>query len=347
MNYFDIGVNGDQDEEKFEDKPEEIDGQYDNKGNWIAQSAPPAEVHAVKPTRPAPAPAPEEIEEEIEEAPEEENDSEILIDARLRLEMGKLYEMIMKHDLFAGVDADPKAVKVVQKEFRAYAQERMEIMLGMRQEPSKESNAFPMDQFPFNSLEVEILKAIAATATKGESRDAEPFSSGPTPPPARTTLNPIGKGTSKTTPVAPKPIAKKPLATKPQAPVKRTSVKADEKIRTILEEEGLTMEEIDKVMDSNNSLIDEGTSTHGEATDGLRMKKMTEAEIVARNKEVSLRNKRAESPNKTPMPSADQLKYMYEQRAQANQSAQKPGWQQLIEMVKVMPPTLANNTGNE
>ena len=96
--------------------------------------------------------------------------------------MGKLYELVMKHDLFAGLDADPKAMKVVQKEIRQYAQERMEIMLGMRQEKTEAPAGFPMELFPFNSLEVEILKAIAATATKGESRDAEPLNLGPQPP---------------------------------------------------------------------------------------------------------------------------------------------------------------------
>jgi len=337
MNYLDLGLStGEEAEEKFEDKPEEIEGREVN-GQWIPNQAAPADVTVVKaPKQAAQAPIEEEEEEEVEEETEPEEDaSEVLIDARLRLEMGKLYELIMKHDIFAGVDADPKAVKVVQKEIRNYAQERMEIMLGMRQEKSQEANSFPMDQFPFNSLEVEILKAIAATATKGESRDAEPLNLGPQQPPARTTLNPIGSGAARTSPVA-KPVVKKSLNIKKPAPIQRSSAKTNAKIQAILAEEGLTMEEIDQVFDPNKEYLDRKT-----------MAKMTEDEVIARNKQASLRNKRAENPTKAPMPTPEQLEAMYMARSNQSADAQKPGWRQLIDMVKVMPPTIANNDQNE
>ena len=339
MNYFDLGQSsGEEAEEKFEDKPEEIDGREVN-GQWIPNQAPPAEVTIVKPPAKAiaaPAAPPDDddddSDDEVEE--EEEDASEVLIDARLRLEMGKLYELIMKHDLFAGVDADPKAVKVVQKEIRMYAQERMEIMLGMRQEKTEAPAGFPMDMFPFNSLEVDILKAIAATATKGESRDAEPLNLGAQQRPAgRTTLNPIGGGTPRQAPVAPKPAKK--LAPKAPAPIQRSSAKTNAKIQAILEEEGLTMDEINEVFDPNREYLDR-----------KKMAKMTEEEVIARNRQVSLRNKRADNPTKTPMPSPEQLEQMYTARASSNPDAQKPGWRQLIDMVKVMPPTIANNDQN-
>lgn len=341
MNYFDLGPStGEEAEEKFEDKPEEIDGREVN-GQWVPNQAPPAEITVVKAAKPIPkAATQEEIEAEEEELEkdevEEEDDSEILIDARLRLEMGKLYEMIMKHDLFAGVDADPKAVKVVQKEFRAYAQERMEIMLGMRQE-KQETNSFPMDLFPFNSLEVDILKAIAATATKGESRDAEPLDLNSQRPTGRTTLNPIGgsrPAPARPAPVAPRSPAKK-LTPKAPAPIARSSAKTNAKIQAILEEEGLTMDEINEVFDPNREQLDR-----------KKLAKMTEEEIIARNKQVSLRNKRAENPEKKPMPTPEQLEQMYMQRSSQSADAQKPGWRQLIDMVKVMPPTIANNDQN-
>ena len=52
MNYLDLGLGGEEEEEKFEDKPEEIEGKMVN-GQWIAQSAPPAEVTIVKPAKAA------------------------------------------------------------------------------------------------------------------------------------------------------------------------------------------------------------------------------------------------------------------------------------------------------
>src|SRR5271157_590352 len=156
MSYFD-----ENEEEVFEDKPEEIEGEYHG-DTWVPKAAPAAQVVAQgQPTAGKVAPVvQQEAPEEVEEEAQEEDVSSVLTDARLRLEQGKLYELVMKHDLFEGVDADPKAVKNVQKEIRAYAQERMEIMLGMRQEKPQGENAFPMDLFPFNSMEVEALKAL-------------------------------------------------------------------------------------------------------------------------------------------------------------------------------------------
>ena len=91
--------------------------------------------------------------------------------------------MIMNHNIFEGVEADPKAVKFVQKQIRNFAKEQMEIMLGMRQEPSAQP-AMSMDNFPFNSLEVEVLKMLASTATKGATAESEPFTGPSAPAPA-------------------------------------------------------------------------------------------------------------------------------------------------------------------
>lgn len=318
MNYFD-----DNQDEAFTDKPEEINGQYNGQGEWVGDAAPVPQVHVTRPVAATPAPAPKaQQEEEIDDVKEEDEDNEdvssVLSDARLRLEMGKLYELIMKHELFEGVDADPKAIKSVQKEIRAYAQERMEIMLGMRQEQSKEqANSFPMELFPFNSLEVEVLKALAATATKGESRDAAPMDLGPQPPPARTTLNPIGKGSGKTTQ---KKISK-PLQNRPAAPVRRNR----EDVERILAEEGVTMDEINEVFDPNKEVLTKE-----------QMSKMTEEQLIKRNS--SIRNKRAESKSTVPMPSPEQLEQMYTQRSNMAEATNK-GWAELIGMVKAMPPT--------
>lgn len=111
--------------------------------------------------------------EEMLEEDDDEDFSDVLSDARLRLEQGKLYEMIMNHDLFSGVDADPRAAKTVQKQIRKWAKEQMEIMLGMRKETSKVER-LEID-FPFNSVEVEVLKKLAFTATKGASQNSDNY----------------------------------------------------------------------------------------------------------------------------------------------------------------------------
>lgn len=154
--------------------------------------------------------------EQVSEEDEDDDFTEVLSDARLRLEQGKLYEMIMNHDLFSGVEADPRAAKSVQKQIRNFARERMEIMLGIRQE-SVVSNA--VVQSPFTSIEVQALRDIAAklitaNGMKEEDYPEETAVSAPSLPPKKKTLNTIGS--QKTKPIV-KPVAKKTEPIKRQA----------------------------------------------------------------------------------------------------------------------------------
>ena len=126
-------------EEEFRDIPDEVG--VDANGRQL--QSPPASVKSTAPAR-QPAPAPQvpaaiqgteyDVTEVLQILDEEEDFSEVLNDANLRIEQGRLYQMIMNHNLFEGMDADERAVQNVQKEIRKFAKERMEIMLGMRQE---------------------------------------------------------------------------------------------------------------------------------------------------------------------------------------------------------------------
>src|ERR1035437_9642895 len=84
---------------------------------------------------------------------EDEDMSSVLSDANLRLEQGRLYQMIMNHDMFGETDADPKAIRNVQREMRKFARDRMETMLGMRQE---EAVLRTIVSSPFNDMEVNV-----------------------------------------------------------------------------------------------------------------------------------------------------------------------------------------------
>ena len=141
------------------------------------------------------------------EEDEDEDFTDVLSDARLRLEQGKLYEMVMNHALFDGLDADPRAVKSVQKQIRKFAKEQMETMLGMRQE----AIAVTQVSSPFSSLEARALKDIAfqlitAKNMKEEDYPEEVAESTPVQAPKKKTLNTIGKQQTKP---APKPMVKK------------------------------------------------------------------------------------------------------------------------------------------
>lgn len=76
-------------------------------------------------------------EEVFEEDEVEKDSSSVINNARIRLEQGRLYEMLIKHNLFEGVDAMPQAIDKVQSEIKQFIVERLEILLGMRAEKRK------------------------------------------------------------------------------------------------------------------------------------------------------------------------------------------------------------------
>ena len=146
----------------------------------------------------------------------EEDYSEVLSDARLRLEQGRLYEMVMNNNLFEGTEADDRAVKSVQRAIKKFAKEQMEVMLGMRQAVHA---AMPVISSPFNELEVTLLKSLAFKMSGGKTEEEQPEKYiAPVATPKRTSIKPIAasKSIQKSQPLAKTPAA--PL--KRQAPVK-------------------------------------------------------------------------------------------------------------------------------
>ncbi len=301
-------------DETFSDQPDEIHGQ---------ESEPVRPTLANTPAAPQPAymGGPKKQNYEVglspgsnttaeEELGEDEDFSEVLNDASLRLEQGQLYKLIMNTDLFNEGDADPKAIKNVQREIRQFAKERMEVMLGMRQETPKESaNAFPMESFPFNALEVEVLKSLAATATKGQTVNAPAFSAGPK---QAATLNKVS--TQRTNKVQ----QSKPLSSRPSKPVQRTARQAE--IEQILREEGVTMEEIDEVFDPNRKYYKDRKEFVEQSTE----------EIIDRNRRASA-TKTVASSTAMPMPTQEQIDAMY--TARANQAASHPQMQTIMNLL--------------
>lgn len=132
--------------------------------------------------------------------------------ARVRLEQARLYELLIEHDLFDGVDAAPEAVDRVQGEIKAFIVDRLEILLGMKNEKETEIQQI-IHPSQFNDVEVKALKMIASKVTKGASTDA------PTTEPEPSELNTIKKeakrqglntlGTKKPV-VKPKPVVAQP-----------------------------------------------------------------------------------------------------------------------------------------
>lgn len=333
-------------EEEFRDIPDEARLDANSQPMQSAPvrtvTAPAAKPQAPQPYRPPNIPA-EPVQaqasvsrfegdidlEDLIETDDEDDFSAVLNDANLRIEQGRLYQMIMNHDLFEGMDADPKSVQNVQKEIRKFARERMEVMLGMRKETSIVEN-LEID-FPFNALEVEVLKKLAFTATKGATQHSDNFvpevkrtTSEVENVPRRTTLNPIGN--KRSNPVIPQKQPQKQaqkLPSQPTAPLKRQ--KLDATIDQICAEEGIPRE-----------LLEEGYKPLGKPLPALSQE---EAAKRARETAQRLASKvTVKSPDALPMASPEQQEMLAV--ARATQVSQGPGMAAILDKVSKMPRSL-------
>jgi hypothetical protein len=230
----------------------------------------------------------EEAVQEMQESPEmdvfEEDDEDTSIsmnDANLRLEQGRLYQMILKHDLFGETDADPKAIRNVQREIRRFVRERMETMLGIRQEQVLQQTIVSP---PFNDMEVTVLKMLASKMSKGATEQTQ-AAPAPVPAPKKDGITSISgslrgdaKPTVISTPTAPKPVAKQPVKNAPAQKPQQSALKT---------EDSLLQKPIDQ---------------------------MTQEELLAYNQAAEQRtaSKYAKKPSGlTPHPSPQQLEAMY------------------------------------
>lgn len=165
--------------------------------------------------RPEVIEADDEIIEEINEESAFELDNReanVVFNARLRLEQARLYEMLINHNLFEGVDASPQAIENVQNELKAYIVARLEILLGLRERVVRKKEP---ELTSFNDVEVDWLKQLAYKGTKGASIYGQ--SSEPNEPEQ---LRPVS---SKPKQTGLKPLSQSGAKGKAKAPVKKQS----------------------------------------------------------------------------------------------------------------------------
>lgn len=100
-------------------------------------------------------------------------ETDIMQLAMVQLEQAKLYDMFLKHNLFDGVKANPTALKRVERELKEFILERMQILLGMKEDrkTAQAPQSFKVE-LPFNEVEIDFIKALAFKGTKGESANA-------------------------------------------------------------------------------------------------------------------------------------------------------------------------------
>lgn len=113
-----------------------------------------------------------ELDEMDELFSDDDEDSHSLIgEAKTRIEQARLYELLLEHDLFDGVDAIPQVVSTVQKEIKNFIEERYLILSGVKSE--REAEVHHVIQEPqFNDLEVKVIKKLALKVSKGMTENA-------------------------------------------------------------------------------------------------------------------------------------------------------------------------------
>lgn len=229
--------------------------------------------------------------EQVYEQPETQVDEEaeyaaVLNDANLRIEQGTLYKLIMNHDIFEGRGEDPRAIENVQREIRKFAKERLEIMLGMRQDRSVQG----MVSSPFNDLEVMILRKLASTYSKGATENQAAVKTA-TAVTKKEGLTPIGGAKPALRRPAPA-LAQKPIAAQAKAPIQRPSRAA---------------EQMEEAYVPPTKTPDQVTPT----------------DLLERNKQAAARQagrKSARSTTSIPMPTADQEEMFQTQRVMTSEN---------------------------
>jgi hypothetical protein len=238
----------------------------------------------------------EEVMSELQENPdvdifeEEEDDTQQLMsDANLRLEQGRLYQMVLQGDIFADTNADPRAIKNVQREIRKFVRERMETMLGIRQEQPKQEAVVSS---PFNDLEVTALKMLASRVTKGATEEVEQV---PVP------VSPKKDGISSISGSLRPSVT--PLSNKPKTPVNRTKPQPQP-------QKQVKSKPVEKELESNlTKPIEQMSATELAAHDAAAVERRA-------------KNYAKTPTNLVPHPSPQQLEMMY--TTQAN-SVMQPG----------------------
>ncbi|MDD5650816.1 MAG: hypothetical protein PHF86_10450 [Candidatus Nanoarchaeia archaeon] len=240
---------------------------------------------------------------------------------RLRLEQAKLYEMLINHNLFEGVDINPQAIKNVQNELKEFIVERLEILMGIKAEKDKLENPNPIQfeyELPFNAIEIEFLKQLAYKGTKGTSATIDKTTTVITSVPS--TIKPVTEskvmGTLK--PLTHK-VVNSPLSSS-------TTYATTKKVKSA---------EPPKKRITNDSAIPRSLTP--EETELLAKQdikelskikpwdQMTAVEKENRIKEVNNKHKKLESVQRVPMPTPEELeqKYLTEQSIRMGNTSEK------------------------
>jgi hypothetical protein len=244
------------------------------------------------------------LEEDSQQSEEylDDSDKVIVSEARVRLEQARLYEMLVDHDFFQGVTANPDAIKNVTQELKIFIVERLEVLLGIKEDSLRKSKAKSGSlQGDFTDMEIGFLKMLAKKGTEKHMTPKEPERTAPRP-----LAQPVKQAPQQLAPVkrAPDPVREQRPQPKPQpTPQKRVPVKTSQK--TVAQEP------------SKKSIVDLAKEDLRNMKNRKSAREMTEEELLEEHKKMSDRYKKpkVQPSNALPQPDAGQLEMVYMQRS--------------------------------
>lgn len=252
----------------------------------------------------------------------DQKESNVVFNARLRLEQAQLYEMLINHDLFQGVDVSDEAINTVQDELKHFIVKRLELLLGMRK-PKPQAVVASEVELPFNEAEVDALKQLAYKLSKGQTAQASApmrVSSKPSIKPltgstGQNRINPIQKTTNKPKPVQqqskpqtkpqpqPQQKAKSQPESKPQPKKKpaKNNNKPKNRVSARPNQKALTQKQIMELAKADIEAM----------KDRKPLSKLKGKEKIKAIKEVNERHKRKVANGGQPFPESKQLEMQY------------------------------------
>lgn len=284
----------------------------------------------------------EEIEQILEEAAYglDKEEANVIYNTRIRLEQARLYEMLINHNLFDGVDADESAIAIVSNELKHYIVKRLEILMGLRQPAPRTTNS------DLNEVELDFLRQLAYKGTKGASAEVE---EAPRPAPKPQGLKPLQptvksaslKGLNKQptkrrtqpapqqqaqpepTPQPPKRTPQKRTKKKTATPRQKPKSQRQVKVKAGAGPRDLRKDEVEALAKEDMQLMEGRKPFH-------EMNAKEKAKEIAR-----VNNQHAPKPRPTnalPMMNADQqtMKYMTEQSQRASKGGKGNQFNQIM-----------------
>lgn len=303
----------------------------------------------------------EEIQEEAAYDLEEDEVASVY-NVRTRLAQARLYELLINHNLFEGVDEPQQAINNVQKELKDYIVSRLELLMGLRQPEVQQAREEIIVDQPFNDIEVDFLKALSYKGTNGASAQGEytepevrrvpstikpiapkkpaglkslaPSKPKPAPAPIKKAAAPVKKAPARRAPAKKAAAPAKKATPRKAAPRKAVKQNARTNNRKVTQVEmnenqvNMTKSQVQQLAEAEIAKEAAAKKARG----GKEWGKMTQAEKTKEIMRANKRNAKPQPANAAPMPdqNAINMHYQTQEAIRSSKSGGKSGFNLML-----------------